>query len=106
MYTKLVLTRYVDLDKAFAALTRILFKTLFNLMLRHEHESKEPLLKSVLEKCKRVDVAENLDLLAPSEREMLDAWEKKSEKYCVAQVRVERSIFILLDCNVVGVSKS
>jgi hypothetical protein len=98
--------RYVDLEKAFAALTRILLKTHFNAMLRHESEAKEPLLKSVLEKRARVDVAEDLSLLALSEREVLEAWEKKSEKYSIAEARIERFLFILRDCNIAAGAKT
>jgi len=90
---------YIDLDKAFAALTRILLKTQFNTIVRHEHEASEPLLRSILEKCERSDVAADLTLLAPSEREVLDLWERKSARFSVAEARIEQSIFILRDCN-------
>lgn len=92
--------RYVDLDKAYTSLTRAFLKTLFNLFSRHENEAKEPLLKGVLEKRSRVDVTEDISLLAPSERELLEAWEAKSEKYNIAASRVEQSLFLLRDCSV------
>jgi DNA-directed RNA polymerase III subunit RPC3 len=95
-----VFVRYIDLDKAFATLTRVFLKTLFNTMLRHEDEAREALLNSVLEKRSRIDVAEDPSLLTSSEREVLESWEKKSERYCVAETRIEQSLFILRDCKV------
>jgi DNA-directed RNA polymerase III subunit RPC3 len=79
---------------------RIFLKTQFNTLVRHEHETAEPLLRSVLEKCERSDVAANPGLLAPSEREVLDLWEKKSARYSAVEARIEQSLFILRDCSI------
>ena len=99
-------TRYIDLDKAFAVLIRVFFKTITNVLLRHENEETEPLLKSVLEKSSRVDVAEDPSLLVPSEREILETWEKRSEKYNIAKVRIEQSLFTLRECRILVEAKT
>lgn len=92
------LSRYVDLPKAFAIITRHLYKTLYNIARRRQAEETEPVLKAVLEKRQRSDVSQDEErLLTRNEREVLAQWEKKREKLTVLEMRVEESVFILRD---------
>lgn len=93
--------RYVDLQKAYAAVLGNLYKTLYNIMTRRQAEQEEPLLKAVLEKRQRSDVIQDEErLLTRNERELLTQWETKREKLAVLEMRVEESVFILRDMGI------
>ena len=88
----------MDLQKAYTVLVGNLYKTLYNIVSRRQSEQEEPLLKAVLEKRQRTDVAQDEErLLTRNERELLTQWEKKREKLTVLELRVEESVFILRD---------
>ena len=63
------------------------------------------MLKAVLEKRQRTDVAQDEErLLTRNERELLAQWEKKREKLTVLEMRVEDTVFILRDMGRFSVS--
>jgi DNA-directed RNA polymerase III subunit RPC3 len=88
----------VDLRKAYTVLVGKLYKTLYNIITRRHSEQEEPLLKAVLEKRQRTDVALDEErLLTRNERELLAQWEKRREKLTILEMRVEDTVFILRD---------
>lgn len=74
-----------------------LYKTLFNINARRQAEQEEPVVKAVLEKRERTDVAQDENLLSRREREIVIEWEKRREKLNVLEMRVEEAVFILRD---------
>jgi len=74
-----------------------LYKTLFNISARRQAEQEEPIVKAVLEKRERTDVAQDENLLSRRERDMVMEWEKRREKLNVLEMRVEEAVFILRD---------
>ncbi|KAL4065333.1 RNA polymerase III subunit RPC82-domain-containing protein [Scleroderma yunnanense] len=88
---------HVDLNRAYSTLLGNLYKTLFNISTRRQAEQEEPLLKAVLEKRERTDVAQDENLLSRREREILKEWEKRREKLDVLEMRVEEAVFIVRD---------
>ncbi|KAI0818906.1 hypothetical protein BC629DRAFT_1465091 [Irpex lacteus] len=89
---------YVDLQKAYAVILSSLYKTLYNISRRRQHEEHEPLLRAVLDKRQRTDVREDEErLLTRNEREMVRVWEKRREKLGVLEMRVEESVFLVRD---------
>ena len=90
--------RYVDLQKTYAVLLGILYKTLHNIAARRQAEAEEPVVKAVLEKRQRTDVMQDEErLLTRNEREVLAQWEKKRAKLAILEQRVEEGVFILRD---------
>lgn len=74
-----------------------LYKTLFNISVRRQAEQEEQVVRAVLEKRERTDVAQDENLLSRREREIIMEWEKKREKLNVLEMRVEEAVFILRD---------
>ncbi len=94
-------SRYVDLQKAYAVILSSLYKTLYNISRRRQHEEHEPLLRAVLDKRQRTDVREDEErLLTRNEREMVRVWEKRREKLGVLEMRVEESVFLVRDWGI------
>ena len=80
--------RYVDLQKAYTVLVGNVYKTIYNIMLRRQSEMEEPLLKAVLEKRQRTDVAQDEErFLTRNERELLAHWEKT--QMLISQMRLD-----------------
>lgn len=87
---------YVDLRKAYAALLRDAYKTLYNIGVRRQAEAEEPLVKAILEKSQRSDVSQDVErLLTRNEREELSAWEKRRDELTLIETRVEEMAFVL-----------
>lgn len=97
-----LLSRYVDLHKAYSVLLGNLHKTLFNILSRKSAEEEDPIVKSVLEKRARSDVMKDENLLSRTEREILQEFESRLEKLNGLERRVEEVAFILRDLAVVG----
>ncbi|KAH7910164.1 hypothetical protein BJ138DRAFT_1009376 [Hygrophoropsis aurantiaca] len=92
-------TRHVDLQKAYSTLLGSLYKTLYNISIRRQAEREDPILKAVLTKRERSDVAQNEDLLSRLERDVLHEWENKRKKMTVLEMRVEEAVFVLRDLD-------
>ena len=60
--------RYVDLQKTYAVLLGILYKTLHNIAARRQAEAEEPVVKAVLEKRQRTDVMQKEKRLKKAEK--------------------------------------
>ncbi|KIM57099.1 hypothetical protein SCLCIDRAFT_1219780 [Scleroderma citrinum Foug A] len=88
---------HVDLNRAYSTLLGSLYKTLFNINARRQAEQEEPVVKAVLEKRERTDVAQDENLLSRREREIVIEWEKRRDKLNVLEMRVEEAVFILRD---------
>ncbi|KAK7693283.1 hypothetical protein QCA50_002850 [Cerrena zonata] len=96
---------YVDLQKTYAVLLGILYKTLHNIAARRQAEEDEPVVKAVLEKRQRTDVMQDEErLLTRNEREVLAQWEKKRTKLAILEQRVEEGVFILRDFGSPGIN--
>ncbi|OAX40521.1 hypothetical protein K503DRAFT_781359 [Rhizopogon vinicolor AM-OR11-026] len=93
---------HVDLHKAYSTLLGHLYKTIYNIGMRRQAEQEEPIVKAVLEKRERTDVAQDESLLSRMERDVLKEWETKQEKLTVLEMRVEEAVFILRDLDTVG----
>lgn len=65
--------------------------------MRRQAEQEEQVVRAVLEKRERTDVAQDENLLSRREREIIMEWEKKREKLNVLEMRVEEAVFILRD---------
>jgi DNA-directed RNA polymerase III subunit RPC3 len=89
--------RHVDLRKAYSVLLGSLYKTLYNISIRRRAEEEDPSVRAVLDKRERSDVSEDETLLTRMEREVLQEWEKKQQKFTVLELRVEEAVFILRD---------
>jgi DNA-directed RNA polymerase III subunit RPC3 len=89
--------RHVDLRKAYSVLLGGLYKTLYNISIRRRAEEEDPSVRAVLDKRERSDVSEDETLLTRMEREVLQEWEKKQQKFTVLELRVEEAVFILRD---------
>ena len=81
---------------------RMFFKTLFNVMARHHSEVSEPLLKSVLAKSERLDVANDQDLLTPAEKAARRVWEARRDKLAALEGRIIAGIFVARDLSIHG----
>jgi len=99
----LILSRWVDLQKAHSVLLGSLYKTLYNIGVRRRAEEKEPGLKAILDKRERTDVSQDENLLTRMERDVLKEWETKKEKLTVLETRVEEAVFILRDLGALGI---
>ncbi|KIY43706.1 hypothetical protein FISHEDRAFT_52951 [Fistulina hepatica ATCC 64428] len=93
---------YVDLRKAYAAILRGLYQTLYNIGQRRQAEEEEPVVRAVLEKRQRTDVSQDESLLTRLEREVLAEWERKQIKLSVLEMRVDETLFIIRDLSVLG----
>ena len=95
--------RHVDLRKSYSALLGNLYKTLYNIGMRRQAEEADPGLKAVLEKQERSDVREDETLLTRMERDLLQDWKRKQEKFAILEMRVEEAVFILRDLDPLGI---
>jgi DNA-directed RNA polymerase III subunit RPC3 len=92
---------YVDQKKSAVVVAGQLYKTLFNIGRRRVAEGEDALIKAVLEKRARSDVAMDEGLLSRNEREMLAEYEGRCERLTVLEMRVEEAVFILKDMSAI-----
>lgn len=95
--------RHVDIHKVYTVLLGNLYKTLYNIGMRRQAEKEDPMVKAVLEKRERSDVAMDESLLSALDREVIAGWELKEEKLTVLEMRVEESVFVLRDLGTPGI---
>jgi len=69
-------------------------------MTRHHSEMSEPLLKSVLAKSERLDVANDQDLLTAAEKAARRAWEARRDKLAALEGRIIAGIFVARDLSI------
>ncbi len=92
--------RYVDLPRAYTAMARTLCKTLFNVLARKEGEASSPLIRGLLEKCSREDVANDESLLSHTEKALLQTWQSTRDRLSVLANRLDEALFVLRDLRV------
>ena len=57
-------------------------------------------MKPVLEKIKRSDVQQDLNLLSRLEKDILNEWREKKEELTILEMRVEETVFVIRDFGV------
>ncbi|KZS99017.1 hypothetical protein SISNIDRAFT_480604 [Sistotremastrum niveocremeum HHB9708] len=90
---------FVDFPHTFSVLLQNFYKTLFNIMSRKDAEAADGMVKSVLEKRTRSDVANDESLLTRPERELLREWEDKTRRLETLELRIEDAVFVLRDLD-------
>ncbi|KAG6836612.1 hypothetical protein H0H93_006033 [Arthromyces matolae] len=96
---------YVDLHKAYSVILGNLYKTLHNIGTRRRAEIEANEVRGVLEKRERSDVSRDENLLSRLERDILKEWDLKQKRLTVLEMRVEETVFILKDLQLLGINE-